>query len=40
VVSAGELIFSLAMFTLVYLLLFVMFIFLFVKIIKQGPTAS
>ncbi|HOX15751.1 MAG TPA: cytochrome ubiquinol oxidase subunit I [Smithellaceae bacterium] len=40
VVSAGELIFSLAMFMLVYLLLFVMFIFLFVKIIKQGPAAS
>jgi cytochrome d ubiquinol oxidase subunit I len=40
VVSAGELIFSLAMFTLVYLLLFVMFILLFVKIIKQGPAAS
>jgi cytochrome d ubiquinol oxidase subunit I len=40
VVSAGELIFSLAMFTLVYLLLFVMFILVFVKIIKQGPAAS
>jgi cytochrome d ubiquinol oxidase subunit I len=40
VVSSGELIFSLAMFTLVYLLLFVMFILLFVKIIKQGPAAS
>jgi cytochrome d ubiquinol oxidase subunit I len=40
VVSAGQLIFSLVMFTLVYLLLFVMFVLLLVKIIKQGPEAS
>lgn len=40
VVSAGEILFSLAMFALVYLLLFVMFVLLFVKIVKQGPQAS
>ena len=40
VVLAGHLIFSLVMFTLVYLLLFVMFILLLVRIIKQGPAAS
>lgn len=40
VVSAGELLFSLAMFALVYLLLFVMFVMLFVKIVRQGPEAS
>lgn len=40
VVSAGQLIFSLVMFTLVYLLLFVMFVLLLVRIIKQGPAAS
>jgi cytochrome d ubiquinol oxidase subunit I len=39
VVTAGQLIFSLVMFTLVYLLLFVMFILLLVRIIKQGPAA-
>lgn len=37
VVSAGELVFSMAMFTLIYLLLFVMFVMLFVKIVKKGP---
>lgn len=40
VVSAGEIAFSLVMFSLIYLLLFVMFILLFVKIVKQGPAAS
>ncbi|MEE9910181.1 MAG: cytochrome ubiquinol oxidase subunit I [Deltaproteobacteria bacterium] len=40
VVSAGELLFSLAMFSLIYLLLFVMFVLLFVKIVKQGPEAA
>ncbi len=40
VVSAGEIVFSLVMFALVYLLLFVMFVRLFVKIVKQGPAAS
>ncbi|MBP1710426.1 MAG: cydA [Deltaproteobacteria bacterium] len=40
VVSAGQLIFSLVMFTLVYSLLFVMFVLLLVRIIKQGPAAS
>jgi cytochrome d ubiquinol oxidase subunit I len=39
VVTAGQLIFSLVMFTLVYLLLFVMFVLLLVKMIKQGPPA-
>lgn len=37
VVSAGELMFSMIMFTLIYLLLFVMFVMLFVKIVKKGP---
>jgi cytochrome d ubiquinol oxidase subunit I len=40
VVSAGELVASLTMFALVYLLLFVMFVMLFVKIVKKGPAAS
>lgn len=40
VVSAGEILFSLVMFALVYLLLFVMFVLLFVKIVKQGPQVS
>ena len=40
VVSAGEIVFSLIMFSLVYLLLFIMFVLLFVKIVKQGPAAS
>ncbi len=40
VVSAGEIVFSLVMFSLIYLLLFVMFVLLFVKIVKQGPAAS
>ena len=40
VVSAGELIFSLLMFSAVYLLLFVMFVMLFIKIVKQGPASS
>ncbi|MHB8137027.1 MAG: cytochrome ubiquinol oxidase subunit I [Smithellaceae bacterium] len=39
VVTAGEIAFSLVMFSLIYLLLFVMFILLFVKIVKQGPAA-
>ncbi len=37
VVSKGELIFSMLMFTGVYLLLFVMFVMLFVKMVKKGP---
>ena len=40
VVSAGEIAFSLIMFGLVYLLLFVMFVRLFVKIVKQGPAGE
>lgn len=40
VVSKGELIFSLTMFILTYLFLFVMFVKLFVRIVKQGPQAS
>ena len=40
VVSAGEIAFSLVMFGLVYLLLFVMFVRLFVKIVKQGPAGE
>ena len=40
VVSAGHLIFSLLMFSAIYLLLFVMFVLLFVKIVKQGPATS
>jgi cytochrome d ubiquinol oxidase subunit I len=38
-VSAGEIAFSLIMFCLIYLLLAVMFIKLFVKIVKEGPEA-
>jgi cytochrome d ubiquinol oxidase subunit I len=37
VVSRGEIIFSLVMFSLIYLLLFIIFIMLFVKIVKKGP---
>jgi cytochrome bd ubiquinol oxidase subunit I len=40
VVSAGEIAVSLVMFSLIYLLLFVMFVMLFMKIVKQGPAAS
>jgi cytochrome d ubiquinol oxidase subunit I len=40
VVNAGELLFSLLMFTFVYLLLFIMFILLFIRIVKQGPEPS
>jgi len=40
VVSAGEIVFSLVMFSLIYLLLFIMFILIFVKIVRQGPAAS
>ena len=39
VVSAGEILFSLIMFFLIYLLLAVMFVKLFVKIVKKGPAA-
>lgn len=39
VVSAGAITFSLIMFSLVYLLLAVMFVKLFVKIVKKGPAA-
>jgi len=39
VVSAGEIAFSLIMFCLIYLLLAVMFVKLFVKIVKEGPEA-
>lgn len=39
VVSAGDIIFSLAMFSLIYTLLFAMFVLLFVKIVQQGPAA-
>ncbi len=39
VVSAGEITFSLLMFFLIYLLLAVMFVKLFVKIVKGGPEA-
>jgi cytochrome d ubiquinol oxidase subunit I len=39
VVSAGEIAFSLIMFFLIYLLLAVMFVKLFVKIVKEGPEA-
>jgi cytochrome d ubiquinol oxidase subunit I len=39
VVSRGEIIFSLVMFSLIYLLLLIMFIMLFVKIVKKGPAA-
>jgi cytochrome d ubiquinol oxidase subunit I len=37
VVSANQLVFSLIMFFLIYSLLFVMFVYLFVKIAKNGP---
>jgi cytochrome d ubiquinol oxidase subunit I len=40
VVSKGELAASLTMFALVYLLLLVMFVMLFVKIVKQGPAGE
>jgi len=39
VVSANHILFSLIAFSLIYLLLFVMFIFLFLKIVKKGPAA-
>ncbi|MFO7569779.1 MAG: cytochrome ubiquinol oxidase subunit I, partial [Smithellaceae bacterium] len=39
VVSAGQILFSLIMFGLIYTLLFGMFVMLFVKIVKQGPAA-
>jgi cytochrome d ubiquinol oxidase subunit I len=39
VVTSGEIMFSLLMFCLIYLLLTVMFIKLFVKIVKEGPEA-
>jgi cytochrome bd ubiquinol oxidase subunit I len=39
VVTAGEIAFSLIMFCLIYLLLAVMFVKLFVKIVKEGPEA-
>ncbi len=37
VVSANQLVFSLIMFFLIYSLLFAMFVYLFVKIVKNGP---
>ncbi len=40
VVSAGELVFSLLMFSLVYLLLFIMFVMLFLKIVRKGPAST
>ena len=39
VVSAGQITFSLIMFFLIYLMLAVMFVKLFVKIVKEGPEA-
>ena len=39
VVSAGEIVFSLIMFFIIYLLLSIMFVKLFVKIVKDGPEA-
>ncbi len=39
VVSAGEILFSLVMFTVVYALLFAAFLLIFVKIVRQGPAA-
>ena len=39
VVSAGNVLFSLVMFSLIYLLLFVMFVMLCVKLVKQGPAS-
>ncbi len=40
VVSAGEILFSLAMFTLIYTLLFAVFLLIFLKIVKKGPAAA
>jgi cytochrome d ubiquinol oxidase subunit I len=37
VVSAGDVVFSLLMFFLIYLLLAVMFVKLFIKIVQKGP---
>ncbi len=37
VVSANQLVFSLIMFFLIYSMMFVMFVYLFVKIVKNGP---
>jgi cytochrome d ubiquinol oxidase subunit I len=37
VVSANQLVFSLIMFFLIYSLLFAMFVYLFFKIVKNGP---
>jgi cytochrome d ubiquinol oxidase subunit I len=39
VVTAGEIAFSLLMFSLIYLLLAIMFVKLIVKIVKDGPEA-
>jgi cytochrome d ubiquinol oxidase subunit I len=39
VVTSGEIVFSLVMFFLIYLLLAIMFVMLFVKIVKKGPVA-
>jgi cytochrome d ubiquinol oxidase subunit I len=39
VVSAGEILFSLVLFTLVYTLLFAVFVLIFVKIVRKGPAA-
>lgn len=39
VVSANYILISLIAFSLIYLLLFIMFIFLFLKIVKKGPAA-
>lgn len=39
VVSPGQILFSLVMFSLIYSLLFVIFLMLFVKIVKNGPAA-
>ena len=40
VVTAEEILFSLAMFTLIYTLLFAVFLLIFVKIVKKGPAAA
>ena len=40
VVSAGEILFSLTMFTLIYTLLFAVFLLIFLKIVKKGPAAA
>ena len=37
VVSAGNIMFSLVMFSLIYLLLLIMFVMLFLKIVRKGP---